>query len=45
MNRWDVFVLCLCAVERRCLRRFFNLLQASLHLSKQLLASIVAVVI
>lgn len=45
MNRWDVFVLFLCVVERRCLRRFFNLLQASLHLSKQLLASIVAVVI
>lgn len=44
MNWWNIFVLFLCILECRCLRQFFNLLQAGLHFSKQHAASIVALI-
>lgn len=45
MNWWNIFVLFLCILECCCPRRFFNLLQASLHFSKQHTPSFVALVI
>lgn len=45
MNWWNIFILFLCILEYCCLRQFLNLLQASLHFSKQQLPSIVTLLI